>query len=489
MEWITRGMSLSFLVLSLVSLSVQQHEYDCLTEPVGARCCCYGKDLFNHGEVVVSLPESCLQLVCQDTHIVAEYFNSPGDSHCCEFNGQVYPDGCVLTGQCLEVICRRGRWFLTGNYDECCAHCELTNDPHITTFDGYRYDWHGTCNYSVTQSDFSLDPHVGVFSDFEPCNAWASCLGHTTFRDNPNTIITMRVSSLFLPLVNGIPYPVPTSLSQVIVNGVPHPVLAYKSGSCVTFIGSCQLVVRHCSNRLDVIAHPAHMRQLDGLCGHFNGYQMDDFTSRQEVVHPLQYRPLAFPLSWLTDDQCEEKCKDECPELMGCEGEGTHDPCTLDHDGEEWRHYWKLCWKKLGNIVGKDVKRQHYIETCAFDLCMLNQNNMGEREEFRWLEALAENAHLAMAIPHFKGERQESDKRIHNYYDNGNYNNHNNFNNHNNHNNYNNHVNNHNNHNNHNHNNYNNHVNNHDHNNYNNHVNNHNNNNNYNKGPRQQPLK
>ncbi|XP_042217566.1 mucin-2-like [Homarus americanus] len=284
MEWITRGMSLSFLVLSLVSLSVQQHAKE-----------------------------------------------------------KEQPKVVSLTAKCTPMG----------------AHCELTNDPHITTFDGYRYDWHGTCNYSVTQSDFSLDPHVGVFSDFEPCNAWASCLGHTTFRDNPNTIITMRVSSLFL--------------------------------------------VRHCSNRLDVIAHPAHMRQLDGLCGHFNGYQMDDFTSRQEVVHPLQYRPLAFPLSWLTDDQCEEKCKDECPELMGCEGEGTHDPCTLDHDGEEWRHYWKLCWKKLGNIVGKDVKRQHYIETCAFDLCMLNQNNMGEREEFRWLEALAENAHLAMAIPHFKG--------------------------------------------------------------------------------------
>lgn len=76
-------------------------------------------------------------------------------------------------------------------------HCALYNDPHLLTFDGYNYDWHDDCNYTVTQNDPTYDPEIGVFSNFDRCWGCASCLGRTTFRNDPHTIITLRNGAIY----------------------------------------------------------------------------------------------------------------------------------------------------------------------------------------------------------------------------------------------------------------------------------------------------
>lgn len=72
--------------------------------------------------------------------------------------------------------------------------CNVYNDPHFSTFDGYRYDWHGNCNYTITQTGRSHYPEIGVFSDFKPCfgsGSSASCLHRSTFKNDKHTVITM----------------------------------------------------------------------------------------------------------------------------------------------------------------------------------------------------------------------------------------------------------------------------------------------------------
>lgn len=76
-------------------------------------------------------------------------------------------------------------------------HCYLFDDPHIVTFDGHRYDWHGVCNYTVAASDSTHYPNVGVFSDFARCWGCASCLDRTTFRNDPHTLITLDHGAVF----------------------------------------------------------------------------------------------------------------------------------------------------------------------------------------------------------------------------------------------------------------------------------------------------
>lgn len=56
--------------------------------------------------------------------------------------------------------------------------------------------------------------------------------------------------------------------------------------------------VQHCPHRLDIWAHPSHADGLDGLCGHFNYYVLDDFEDRSGIVHALEKWPWEFPVSW-----------------------------------------------------------------------------------------------------------------------------------------------------------------------------------------------
>ncbi|XP_042204362.1 mucin-5B-like [Homarus americanus] len=364
--------SLSLLFLPMFGILASTSNYTAVTpkpEP-----CCYGKRKVPHGEVFVSLPEICVNLVCQYGEIVRVYLEGDTKS-CCEFDGILYPNGAELELMCFKMICKKGRWSHPGTIDRCCKHCTLYNDPHIRTFDGYQYDWHGRCNYSIAQSDTTLDPYIGIFSDFVPCVGEASCLAHTTYRVNPHTIITLKNSAEFDLEVNGQPFHVPLLGVRHLItaDGTQHPVLVFRSTGCIVLISSSGIVVMHCRYRLDVWAHPNHTNHLDGLCGHFNFYQRDDFTNRDGEIHALHYWPLAFPLSWLTSEQLDRKCLYRCPEPhLTCSGETTTSPCYAS--ASSMVPYTTNCTAELQPIIGKAEDLQSYIDTCAFDLCLELQN-------------------------------------------------------------------------------------------------------------------
>ncbi|XP_042235032.1 von Willebrand factor-like [Homarus americanus] len=344
------------------------------------RSCCHGDSIVEHGQVVLSLPTCCLTLVCVHGVILPNYHPRPEAMHCCEFDGLMYPDGAQLTAQCFLLTCRRGVWSPTHRIEDCCKHCYLYNDPHIRTFDDYRYDWHGTCNYSVAQSDFTYKPDVGIFSDFESCNGRASCLAHTTFKDNPHTAITIWSEDVFNLVVNGDTYVVPVAGAHAVQSdGVNHPVLAWRDGGCVYLLGSSKLVVQHCRHRLDVWAYPSLVNQLDGLCGHYNFYQDDDFTSRTMEVHPLQYWPSAFPESWRTNEQMDPRCEGPC---LGCWRDRAEDPCKAEEN--QRKEYTATCRRLLHPIIATDTDLVSHVEACALDLCVMRQNGATQAEVDYW---------------------------------------------------------------------------------------------------------
>ncbi|XP_050740363.1 papilin-like isoform X2 [Eriocheir sinensis] len=352
--------------------------------PPGYNRCCYGRTTFLNGQTVTTLPECCVSLVCDNGNIEPRHFSKPGSSGCCEFDGQMYPEGAELSSYCVSLVCRRGNWTYSHKIEECCKLCKVYDDPHFSTFDGYRYHWHGTCNYTITQTGNSHYPDIGVFSDFRPCfgpSTTASCLHRTTFRNDKHTVITLdhTDSSLFSFAVNGHPFFVPASGVHPVRSSVTHPVLSWRDGSCVFLAGSSRILLRYCHHQLYVWAYPAHTNQLDGLCGHFNFYQNDDMTSRDGTVHPLHPWPEAFPESWKTNDQTDRKCLAPC---LYCK-ETTTDPCRAsarDMDALKAR-----CSALLHFVLGRNLNLLHHVDTCAWDLCMARQAGQPSTELERWL--------------------------------------------------------------------------------------------------------
>ncbi|KAG7157009.1 Mucin-2-like 3, partial [Homarus americanus] len=201
--------------------------------------CCFNDTVVDHGQVVFNLPSKCLQLVCNYGKIIPRFLGDPGRS--CEFDGLLYAEGAELAGHCVVMQCTRKGWIPRGDIDDCCKHCSVYDDPHFVTFDGYRYDWHGYCNYSVAQTDRTYNPEAGVFSDFEPCFGGPSCLGRSTFKDHKHTVISLG-HSVFNLLVNGDPYAVPlVGAEPVRCSSKVHPVLAWRNGQCTMLLGSSKL--------------------------------------------------------------------------------------------------------------------------------------------------------------------------------------------------------------------------------------------------------
>lgn len=77
------------------------------------------------------------------------------------------------------------------------SRCSIYNDPHFHTFDGHHYDFHGVCNYSLAQRGFTREAELGVYGDFRSCWGRASCLGRTTFVNDPHTVVALESGSVF----------------------------------------------------------------------------------------------------------------------------------------------------------------------------------------------------------------------------------------------------------------------------------------------------
>ncbi|KAK3881640.1 hypothetical protein Pcinc_013927 [Petrolisthes cinctipes] len=272
----------------------------------------------------------------------------------CEFDGVMYPNGGRLAAHCVTLECSRGQWVVK-DYDDCCVHCSVYNDPHFTTFDGHYYDFHGSCNYSLAQTDTSLSPHTAVYSQFKPCFGHASCLDTATFRENPHVIVTLEPGVVDSMRVNEELYIVPASgIHVVTTSSGPHPLLAWRDHGCLQILGVSKIMVTHCSNIMEIWAFPTHADSLDGLCGHFNYYVDDDLTSRDGQVTTLTQWPFAFPESWKTPVQPNYTCREKC---TPCPAE-TRDPCR-----PEVRYkYLPRCRRDLHYVIGRDVQLAHFVD-------------------------------------------------------------------------------------------------------------------------------
>ncbi|XP_066965167.1 mucin-2-like [Macrobrachium rosenbergii] len=317
----------------------------------------------------------------------------------CDFNGTHYSHMSRLPG-CFQVYCVRGVWIQRGHVDSRCGYCTAQGDPHLRTFDGHYYDYQGTCEYAIAQNGTTTNPQFAVISQFRPC--WSvACIGPSTYKDSPGTVITMGMygrdpPDLYKILVNGVLYEIPDEIPRFVKEGaIEHPVLAWRYRYwCIRLIGSSQIAMERCGWSVSVWAPPEFRGKLYGLCGYFDGNIYNDFMKRDGTTSMLQYFPrgVDFPDSW------ETTCASgglsgalSVPKMRRMERSEAAN-CTLDKEIED-----KLRSQCSQIVEGSGGLPQEMIipliDNCVFDVCSIYQNTSGNASAIEeWLGEVQKSA-------------------------------------------------------------------------------------------------
>uniref|UniRef100_A0A9J8AAS9 VWFD domain-containing protein n=1 Tax=Cyprinus carpio carpio TaxID=630221 RepID=A0A9J8AAS9_CYPCA len=148
-------------------------------------------------------------------------------------------------------------------YGVVCGLCGNFNDPHYRTFDGFHFDFQGTCVYQLAAlciDNTSLVPfNVTVKNDHRLSHAVS--FTHT---------VNVTVNGFTITLTREHPY-------RLLVSTVTQYTLIGLRTILVTF---------DWSNVVSVTLPSNYSGAVCGLCGNFNGVVQDDFTMHNGMIAP-----------------------------------------------------------------------------------------------------------------------------------------------------------------------------------------------------------
>ncbi|XP_069806404.1 IgGFc-binding protein-like [Dendropsophus ebraccatus] len=279
-------------------------------------------------------------------------------------------------GQCREE-CQCGADGIVGCKSETCGpeeECKLVNgawgcqaretgqcvasgDPHYISFDGVRFDFQGTCTYTLAKV-VEDDPHLVPFSISVKNEAYAdgnvavtrlvvvSVYGYTVAIER-NTRSKVKVDGEFykLPLVLGD--------DEITVN---------QQGNNVVLQTDFRLKILYDTIYYVVLQIPStYRRKMGGLCGNFNGDQNDDFQlPNKQVAETVN----EFGFSWkvnVSEAKCSDGCNEgDCPvcDETKVQPFKATSSCGMitDPSGP-----FKSCHSKISPV--------DYFNHCIYDLC------------------------------------------------------------------------------------------------------------------------
>ncbi|XP_074075051.1 IgGFc-binding protein [Macrotis lagotis] len=239
------------------------------------------------------------------------------------------------------------------------ATCSASGDPHYTTFDGKKFDFMGTCVYTLVRT-CSSQPGLEDFEVLVENVAWGNGAVSVT------KVVTVHVFGITLVLEQ--------RLWKVKVDGVVlnFPVVllegrvrAYQHGNDVVIETDFGLRVTY-----DLVYHVRvkvpgnYYSKLCGLCGNYNGKPEDDFQNPDG--QPVS-NPTAFGDSWevaVPGSPCLPVCNPTCPPEPECKPETA--------ETYEQERYCGFLTSPQGPLAACHalVDPSSYFKDCVFDLCM-----------------------------------------------------------------------------------------------------------------------
>ncbi|XP_034384908.1 IgGFc-binding protein-like isoform X1 [Cyclopterus lumpus] len=298
----------------------------------------------------------------------------------CQYQGRYYPSDttfwgdntCTTKCKCIErkakcnpVTCRKTevcalKGGVRGCYPISYATCRGSGDPHYQGFDGQRFDFQGTCTYTLskltTVKSQDLEPfQVLVQNENRGRNkavAYTKSVSLTVFG---NITVSMSRVSVGRMLVNSQPVNLPYSTKD----GKLSLFRRGYSGYVKTDFG---LTLRFNWDSYVTLTLPSsYSSATGGLCGNYNGNPGDDLVKPDgtQAKHVN-----AFGDSWKAggDTGCTSDCPGgKCPE---CE------PALITRYQQQ--RYCGLIADKLGPFGQCHSILDHtsFLTDCVFDLCV-----------------------------------------------------------------------------------------------------------------------
>ena len=278
-------------------------------------------------------------------HLIGEVFQQGCDTRCtCRAGGQT---------DCITVPC---------DFDG--PTCKTAGDPHYFTFDGFRHDYQGGCQYihveRCTNSEFAIKTRNS------PCpNPQWTCV----------TEVTIEVPMVTIVLAKGDPIPViingqtSSTTANVLYNANDVEVKRNGATSVTVFAYAIGFRVTwnpvEYNHRVDVTVSKLLLNELCGLCGTYNGNANDDMQKRNGTQGTSLND---FGDSWLVAGSCtiveEINVQDECTTNQ-----------TIIQEGQE------RCAVLMGEVFSSCnsvVNASQYIESCEYDYrCCGGENREG----------------------------------------------------------------------------------------------------------------
>uniref|UniRef100_H9GN55 VWFD domain-containing protein n=1 Tax=Anolis carolinensis TaxID=28377 RepID=H9GN55_ANOCA len=274
-------------------------------------------------------------------------------------------DGVLQCGSkapsCLHVKCQKDTVCKIINGQPQCvptsnSTCWAWGDPHYCTFDGRKFDFQGTCTYTIVQTiDDNLGcPSFHIFAKNENRgNKRVSYVGEVTLVTLEYRITMVRSENGYVR-VNGIRVALPISLEGGRLRVV-------QSGNSAVITTDYQLWMSYDWNHhLRVTLGSDFYGLVTGLCGNYNGDPKDDFMTPEGTLAPDTN---AFGESWWLKGQ-DDNCWNDC--------HGPCQPCQPDlvkkYGSEE---YCGLITAPNGPFAPCHAKVDpaFFFESCVYDVC------------------------------------------------------------------------------------------------------------------------
>uniref|UniRef100_A0A673TSV6 VWFD domain-containing protein n=1 Tax=Suricata suricatta TaxID=37032 RepID=A0A673TSV6_SURSU len=262
----------------------------------------------------------------------------------CLHNEVAYKPGETIRVDCNTCTCRNRRWECSSK--ACLGTCVAYGDGHFITFDGERYSFEGSCEYTLAQDYCGVNGTGTANGTFRivtenvPCGTSGVTCSKAIklFLENYELILREGTYKVVRRGPGGgLPY-------RIRYTGV-YLTVETRRGMVVSWDRKTSVFIR--------LQH-GYKGRVCGLCGNFDDNALNDFTTRSQSVVG---NALEFGNSW--------KFSPSCPDALA-----LRDPCTANPYRKSWAQ--KQCSILTGATFAachSQVDSTKYYEACVGDVC------------------------------------------------------------------------------------------------------------------------
>ncbi|XP_014651214.1 PREDICTED: mucin-5B [Ceratotherium simum simum] len=298
-----------------------------------------------------------LDVDCFSTHCVSGCVCPPGlvsdgsggcvaEEDCpCLHNEATYKPGETIRVDCNTCTCRSRRWECS--HRPCLGTCVAYGDGHFITFDGERYSFEGSCEYTLAQDhcggNGTTNGTFHIISENVPCGTTG--------------VTCSKAIKLFLENYELILHEGTYKVVQRGSGGDPPYKIRYMGIYLTVETRSGMVVSWDRKTSVFIRLRQDYKGRVCGLCGNFDDNAVNDFTTRSQSVVG---NALEFGNSW--------KFSPSCPDASA-----PKDPCTANPYRKSWaQKQCSIINSATFAACRSQVDSTKYYEACVSDACACN---------------------------------------------------------------------------------------------------------------------